>query len=406
MDQRKKILFFAEAATLSHVLRPHELAKKINPSEFQVYFAYDHDSYQSIIKSSENIHYIDLDKSIKSKDFQLALKKKRFPYTKEQLIEQVKEDRSIFQTVCPDIVVGDSRISLSISSSLENLTYICLSDLIWNVENENDFQIPEMNIVKYLGLNISNMIFKLVAPVVFKKMMKPYNECRRAFGLSPVLEYSQIFASGHRVLYMDHGALYKKTKLRMNHQVIGPVLANPQVPLPRWWSEVTQKRPWIYVCLGSSGNQDLLPMVIHALKDLPVEVLVAGGGVSDLDFNAKNVWVADYLPGEIVASHSSLVICNGGTPGAYQALAEGVPFIGIPSNMHQSTNMFQFEKLGVGRLLRPEGLYSEKVKDTVLDILSNYRLRIKTMELREILNNNRSFEVFNGVLKEVANEIS
>ena len=52
-----------------------------------------------------------------------------------------------------------------------------------------------------------------------------------------------------------------------------------------------------------------------------------------------HVHVTDYLPGDIVARHSRLVVCNGGSPTSHQALLAGVPVLGIPDNLDQVLNM-------------------------------------------------------------------
>jgi len=48
------------------------------------------------------------------------------------------------------------------------------------------------------------------------------------------------------------------------------------------------------------------------------------------------------------------VICNGGSPTSHQALAAGVPVLGLPSNLDQFLNMQAVEASGAGVLLRAD----------------------------------------------------
>lgn len=70
---------------------------------------------------------------------------------------------------------------------------------------------------------------------------------------------------------------------------------------------------------------------LNALADLPVTVIAATAGRNHLKNVPANAFVADYLPGEAAAARSAVVLCNGGSPTTQQALAAGVPVIGLPA---------------------------------------------------------------------------
>ncbi|MFO7705166.1 MAG: glycosyltransferase, partial [Halopseudomonas sp.] len=64
-----------------------------------------------------------------------------------------------------------------------------------------------------------------------------------------------------------------------------------------------------------------------------------------------------------------LVICNGGSLTTYQALASGVPVIGICSNMDQLLNMNAVERLGAGTALRAASLSATGLSESVARLL-------------------------------------
>ncbi|MCY0611157.1 glycosyl transferase family 1, partial [Klebsiella pneumoniae] len=79
-------------------------------------------------------------------------------------------------------------------------------------------------------------------------------------------------------------------------------------------------RPIVYATLGTSGGRNLLQLVLNALAELPVTVIGATAGRSDLKTVPANAFVADYLPGEAAAARSAVVVCNGGSLTTQQAL--------------------------------------------------------------------------------------
>jgi UDP:flavonoid glycosyltransferase YjiC (YdhE family) len=119
--------------------------------------------------------------------------------------------------------------------------------------------------------------------------------------------------------------------LPRNHRYLGPVLWSTKTPLPEWWDKLAEDKPVVFLSLGSSGRADLLPMVLGALSLLPVSVVVATAGKAALAEVPANVRIADYLPVDIASRRAQLVMSNGGSLTTYQALASGVPVIGICS---------------------------------------------------------------------------
>jgi UDP:flavonoid glycosyltransferase YjiC (YdhE family) len=115
----------------------------------------------------------------------------------------------------------------------------------------------------------------------------------------------------------------------------------------------------------------LLPVVISAVAGLPVTVLVAGGGHGLPDAVPGNVLVADYLPGVEAAKLARLVICNGGSPTSHQALAAGVPVLGLASNLDQFLNMQAVEASGAGRLLRTDRADTKAIRLAIEHLLGS-----------------------------------
>jgi UDP:flavonoid glycosyltransferase YjiC (YdhE family) len=75
------------------------------------------------------------------------------------------------------------------------------------------------------------------------------------------------------------------------------------------------------------------------------------------------------------------VICNGGSATVYQALAAGVPVLGIPSNLDQYLMMDYVEKFGAGAMVRGGQASSAALRDMAQRVLNiaQYRSRAESL---------------------------
>ena len=147
---------------------------------------------------------------------------------------------------------------------------------------------------------------------------------------------------------------------------------SPAVPLPSWGLDAAPEgQATVYVTLGSSGPAVLLPMVLQALGGLPLRVLASTAGAPTPPGLPDNVRAAPYLPGDAAAACAQLVICNGGSLSTQQALAAGVPVLGLASNMDQFLNMAPIIAAGAGRLLRTDRLSHSAVRGACQALLQS-----------------------------------
>jgi UDP:flavonoid glycosyltransferase YjiC (YdhE family) len=148
-----------------------------------------------------------------------------------------------------------------------------------------------------------------------------------------------------------------------------------------------EDKPIVYVTLGSSGQGRLLPLVLEALAPLPVTVIAATAGTIDVASAPANAFVAPYLPGDLAAQRASLVICNGGSPTSQQALAAGVPVLGIAGNLDQFLNMSGVIKAGAGALLRADRFRAKKLTRQVRTMLDDPALATAAGRVAEAFAN-------------------
>jgi len=296
----------------------------------------------------------------------------------------VEDDLALLSRVEPDVVVGDFRLSLTVSAPLTGVFHVALANAYFSPYAIRDgFPLPDHPIVKLLGEERAARHFPKAVPFVFSHFAKPVNDVRKAHGLSRLGGLLEVLTHADHVVYADTPSLVPMSGTPASHEFIGPVFWSPDVALPSFWNEIDPSRPCVYVTLGSSGNVDVLPIVVESLARLPVNVLVATAGRGRLPRVAGNVYVTDFVPGDLAARRSALVVSNGGSSTGYQALSEGVPVLGIPSNLDQYLAMTAIEKSGAGRLLRASTLSADRVKETAAELLSSDSHRQAARRVKE-----------------------
>ena len=362
-----RVLFFAEAVTLAHVTRPVVLARGLDPARFEVTLASEpryHTLWREPRVAVRPIH------SIPAERFLEALARGRPLYDVDTLRAYVREDLEVIRDTAPDVVVGDFRLSLSVSARVAKVPYLAIVNAYWSPYAHRRFPMPELPITKTIGVACARPMFHALRPLAFAHHARPLGRVRREFGL-PGLgpDLRRTYTDADHVLYADASELVPTRDLPANHHYLGPILWSPDVTPPHWWDDLPRDRPILYVTLGSSGRAGLLSAVLEALADLPVTVVAATLGRGPSEHPPRNAWLADFLPGQDAASRASLVICNGGSPTVYQALAAGAPVLGLASNMDQHLNMATVQQAGAGVLLRSEHARPARVRAAVIRIL-------------------------------------
>jgi UDP:flavonoid glycosyltransferase YjiC (YdhE family) len=361
--------------SLAHVVRPFVLARSLDPSRYEVHFACD-PRYNKLLGPLPFAHHPI--RTIPSERFlgNLAHGRLLFFYNTKRLREYVEEDGKVLAEIAPDLVVGDLRISLSVSARLAGIPYVAIANAYWSPYARRRFPLPDVLWTHFFGVRLVRFLFRLERPILFAIQCMPLNWVRRKHGLPSLgWDLCRIFTDGDYTLYADVPELVPTYDRPANHQYLGPVLWSPAVELPGWWDSLPTDRPIVYATLGTSGGRNLLQVVLDALADLPVTVIAATAGRSDLTNVPANAFVADYLPGEAAAARSVVVVCNGGSLSTQQALVAGVPVVGVAANLDQHLNMEAIERAGAGILLRTERIKSRRVADAVMQAISRPEYR-------------------------------
>ena len=347
--RRRRILFIAEAVSLAHVARAAALARTLDPERYDVHLASDLRYLHLFETLPVTVHPLP---SISSEQFQDRLRKGSPLYSTDELRSYVKQDLHLMASLTPDVVIGDFRLSLSISARTAAIPYLTVTNAHWSPYAGAHFIVPELAITQRFGPRLGQALFTMIRPFVFAQQSSALNRVRKEYGL-PGIGYSlpKIFSDADETLYADLPDLVPTFNRPQNHHYLGPVLWSPE-ETPAWWGTVPPVRPMAYVSLGTSGRPELLSTVSGALDRLGIGALVSTAGRRPAEDLPGNTWVAPYLPGLDAARRADLVICNGGSATVYQAFAAGVPVVGIPANLDQYLMMDYVRQYGAGESVR------------------------------------------------------
>jgi UDP:flavonoid glycosyltransferase YjiC (YdhE family) len=401
---RTRILFVAEAVTLAHVARPVTLARSLDQRDFDVHFAH-HPRYRELLGDIEftqhEIH------SISPQQFMQALATGSPLYDFATLQQYVEEDLKLIAAVEPDIIVGDFRLTLAVSAEITSVPYVALGNAYWSPHCKQVYTVPDLPLTRALGPIVGQWLFSLVRPCAFALHCLPMHRLRRSYGLESLgFDLRRVYTHSDHTLYADTPELYRMAGMPAHHQFIGPVSWSPEFPLPGWWDDLPQESPIVYVTLGSSGQAKLLPELVASLGQLEVTALISTAGAPLPPETPDNVFVAAYLPGDKCVALASLVICNGGSPGTYQALMQGVPVIGIASNLDQYLNMAAVVKAGAGQLLRSGNCDAAMLVALATDMLAQPSFGRAAAELAGRMARYDSQKEFPRVINEICCEVA
>ncbi len=394
---RRRVLFVGEGVTLSHVVRPLVLAQVLDPASYEVHIAAA-ECYRHLAED-KNINFHPL-VTATAEEFQERLDASRPLFPPEQIARYVEAELDLLRRLRPDLIVGDFRLSLGISSEILDIPYATIVDAHWSPYAKIPFPVPEVWISRMVGLRVSRLMVPIFAQAIFWRHARSFNAERRRRGLKAAGSLREIYSYGRWVLYVGLPSLIPLLRMPSRHRFLGPISWEPDLPLPDWWGTIAQEQPVIYVTVGSSGAREFPSLLVRSLDGMPVTVVIATSGREFPAPLSKNFYTADFLPASRVLQKARLMICNGGSGACHQAFAAGVPVLGLPSNMDQFYVMESIVRRGGGALMRPKTASATDVRRAVEKLLTQPKYAATARELRSEIQEFDSARRFAQFIKE------
>ena len=187
-------------SALAHVARAAALARTLDPDRYDVHLACD----RRYLHLFENLPFPFTRSGLSTANrFGTACVKGNPLYTVTN--SGVCEARPrLLAALNPDVVVGDFRLSLSVSARVAAIPYMTVTNAHWSPYARPHFVVPDLAITQRFGPRLGQMLFTLMRPVVFAQQAIPLNKIRQEYGL-PSVGYSlpNFFTEADETLYAD-----------------------------------------------------------------------------------------------------------------------------------------------------------------------------------------------------------
>lgn len=294
----------------------------------------------------------------------------------ERTVRQfVAAEVALGRRLAPDVVVVDFRLSAYISARVLGLPIVSLLLGPWmqqysTVRPAGVRTYPQTMLLRRLiGPGGTARLTPLGLRLLARYKMRPFQRVARRYGQAPG-RLLWDFVVGDCNLLLDTEAWSPTTPLPASFRRVGPILWEPDLPLPKWMDELDPDRPVVHVNFGSTAHEALFRRVFAELGGTRYQVILATGGqieVKDSDV-PPNFRVEIFVPAGKILERADLVVYHGGAGMAYLVMRAGLPSIVIATHLDQEYQGVMTEAHGVGAFL------------TMREVLARPGLIVETME--------------------------
>jgi UDP:flavonoid glycosyltransferase YjiC (YdhE family) len=296
--------------------------------------------------------------------------------------QAVASELAAISAVRPDAVIGDMRWTLSTSARAARVPYVSVTNACWTDKFAVPIELPETHIARrILGRGLARAAFPSIMRLSMAYGALGFSRVRRAHRLRRLRSMWEAVEGDVTLLADVPEFMPVKADTPPNVRYVGPILWNADIEPPPWLAKLDRSRPTVYFTMGSTGYASSFEEAVRVFGNTEFQLLMTTAGQVHIPDPPPNVFVANYAPGAALMGVSDVVVSHGGNGTIYQALAHGVPVIGVPTLFDQEINMGRVEALGLGRRLAGSQASGRALEGAVRAILGDggYRERCKGM---------------------------
>ncbi len=396
-----RIICLPYTHTLSHISRPLAIAIELRKRGHDIIFAGDSPK----------------DRFIKEEGFEVLpayqlgpevlferIRKGELKFVHDQELQaMIKADRDLYRQVKPDLVLSDGRFSAPISSGIDRLKHAA----IVNVSSTEYRALPYIPFFAWFpealakqGSGLRTALDRVnlkLEMLVFDNASSIFKQLSKRHGLKKTVTATNCLAGNDLTLLADIEEYFPTRGLPDNYHYIGPLTWESPLPQPPWWPPKKSSRFLVYLTMGTTWMGGSFADLYELIRKHGMTAIIATGGQTNkaesqgLRTIEGEVYVEEFVDGQLVMQECDLVVCHGGNGTIYQALQSGKPVIGIPTIPDQEFNMRRVRALGVGEKLsmkelqnNPENLFAliQKVASTESYRKNAQRIQRQLKDLR------------------------
>jgi UDP:flavonoid glycosyltransferase YjiC (YdhE family) len=338
-----KILFSADTATFAHASRSMLLAHAC--AEYGATTAIATGELPDALKGDLKIPHFRCS-TTDPKDFTNRILWGLPPFSKQEISRGVVEELDIIKRFSPNIIVSDLRVSTMIAATISGIPLISLTNSYWHDLEQG--QIPEaplLQMMKLLGVRLTDRLVKLSYPFSEKLILAPINTVRKKYRLPPYTAFRDIFLRADALAYCEP---FFQPILRRKAYIPERYLGCVSWSARSATTDGFKDGRGIYVSLGSSGDLSALPKILTAVERLKLPTILSLAGRTYHGNVPASIQVASFVDPDRILPGCDLAITNGGSPSSLQAMSHGVPVVGITTNLDQILCMQRISQFGAG----------------------------------------------------------
>lgn len=354
-----RILCLPYTHTLSHISRPLAIAAELRARGHDIIFAGD--SPKDHFIRSEGFEVLPTYQVEPDILFNRIRQGKLQFVSDDELYRLIAADRDLYRQVQPDLVLSDGRFSAPLSAGLDGIPQAA----VVNVSSTEYRALPYIPFFEWLpeklvkrdgplgkSLDRFNLALEML---VFDNAATVFKKLSRKFGLSRTVTATNCLAGNDLTLLADIPEYFPTRDLPADYHYIGPLTWQSPLPPPAWWPPKNDGKRLVYFTMGTTWMGGSFIVLYEQLRREGLTAIIATGGQAQgLQTIDGEVYVEEFVDGDLVMAACDLVVCHGGNGTIYQALQHGKPIVGIPTIPDQQFNMRRVKALGVGESLDPK----------------------------------------------------
>lgn len=373
-QKRRKVALFCDGGFLAHATRTLEVGQALHRLfGYEVVFCATGPYTRLISEAGFPV------RPVYTEDREVTLRLARraglvhFGWWRDVVEKSVESDMMALRELSPDVVVGDMRLSLSTSAEALGIPCVGLTNAAWTSRFAEPIHVPEGHLSeRLLGHRAAETLFPHLKKLIVWYWARGFDRLRKRLGLKPLKDMYELI-EGDITLLADLPEYFPiVSSSASDFRYVGPIRFRIPLPRPIWLPRLDKKRPTLYFTMGSSGDTHFFNEAVRIFGGGPYQVLITTAGlpVEQLGKN-DNVFIEELADGDSLMSVSHVAITHGGNGTIYQALAHGVPVLGIPTLFDQELNLQRVEALGAGLRLARRDYCATRLREAVLRLLDD-----------------------------------
>ncbi|MCA9496937.1 MAG: hypothetical protein KC589_08375 [Nanoarchaeota archaeon] len=331
-----KVLCLVNGHAVAHVSRTLEIAKELKKRGHNIIFG-GGGEYLKIIKNEKFTLY-ELAFTTQEEN-KIGMVEGKYELFYKGIEKWIYEDINLIKKINPDILIVDNRLSSFSAAEILKIPIINIA----NIHITDYKKIPFNNVGNLINNN--NFVLKLInnfelmcESFLFNKIVtKELNKTRLKMGLKEKSGFSN--EMGDIILFPDIPEFNPSKKLPSNCYYIGPLIWHNKLKKPSFMPKLDKNKKIIYLTMGSEGLESILD-VIKDLDQNKFQLIITTSSDKLIETKLpKWIFIEKYINTDYILPYCDLVITHGGNGTIYQALASGVPILGLANHNEQFYNI-------------------------------------------------------------------